>query len=581
MLPDSYVVALLLRLREGGDLDRLKRELAPLHGVLHIPSNIEILMHLDGEELAFAKPLLLTKPMRSRSGVTVVAIMTRPSKCPHGRCTYCPGGLKSHFGDVPQSYTGHEPASMRGARADYDAYVQVFNRLEQYVVTGHDVQKAELILMGGTFPNEGAEYQNGFVTDAFRALNDFSRRFFLDGSLDVQSFREFFSLPGNVHDAERTARVKRRILDEKECRSATLEAAQEENETAYVRCVGLTIETRPSTTMREEGERMLLQGCTRVELGIQTTFDDVLAAVHRGHTLQDSIDSIATLRDLGFKLNFHLMLGLPLMTRERDREAARRLFADPAFRPDMLKIYPCMVMPGTPLHRDYEAGRFTPMTTEEAALMIAEMLPTVPRYCRVMRVQRDIPTKVTAAGVDRTNLRQLVDERLAAAEARSEDVRAREIGDREIREVELRVIDYAAAGGQELFISLDEPRHDAIIGFCRLRIPPRALRKELVGAAILRELHVYGRAKLLGVPGAEKDAQHRGYGRRLLAEAERLATERGCVRIAVISGVGAREYYRRLGYVRDGSYMVKDLGTPPVLPRVCTDRSARAPRRRC
>ncbi len=566
-LPDGFIAEFMAFLRANEEhltkdvIAREKKRLAVAHHVEGIPSDIAILTHLDGEQLAFAKPYLLAKPVRSGSGVSVVAIMTRPGRCPHGRCTYCPGGLGSVFGDVPQSYTGHEPATMRGVRAGFDAYLQVFSRLEQYVAGGHDPEKVELILMGGTFPHEAADYQESFVRDAFQALDDFSAEFYDDeGNILIERFKEFFSLPGRIDDKERVESVQRKVLGLKQGRTLSLEEAQAKNESAKIRCVGLTIETRPTHGRLAHGDRMLALGCTRVELGVQTTFDDVLKKVHRDHTVQDSIDSAGELRDLGFKLVFHVMLGLPGMTRERDLAAMKRLFDDPSFRPDMLKIYPCMVMRGTPLFKEYEEGTFTPISTEEAADLVAEMERMVPQWCRIMRVQRDIPTKVTAAGVDRTNLRQLVDAKAAEKGIVCKCIRCREIRGREIRKAVLNVVAYEAAGGEEYFISIDDPTQDAIIGFCRLRLPGRQLRQEFdLRTAIVRELHVYGKATGLGVTGIEGSAQHRGYGSQLLHVAERIARENGKRKLLVISGVGVRNYYEKLGYAREGPYMGKEL----------------------
>lgn len=304
-LPKAYVTQLLDFLHEHEGvmkkalLAQEKKRLCKAFHIKEVPSDITILTHLDGEALAYAKRFLLSKPMRSQSGVTVVAIMTRPSRCPHGRCTYCPGGLGSVFGDVPQSYTGYEPATMRAQRAGYDPYLQVFNRLEQYIVAGHDPQKVELIVMGGTFPAEEESYQESFIRDAFQAFNDFSKTFYDDeGVLKVERFKEFFQLPGNVKDGERTQTIHARIRALKGERTQTLEESHAENETARIRCVGLTIETRPTHGKRDVGEKLLRLGCTRVELGVQTLRDEVLEKVHRDHTVQDTIESIADLRDL-------------------------------------------------------------------------------------------------------------------------------------------------------------------------------------------------------------------------------------------------------------------------------------------
>ncbi len=568
MLPEGFLNDLFSFLKEGEvsqeALGREKRRLCKKHGVAKVPSNIEVLTSLDGERFATAKKLLarrlVTKPVRSGSGVCVVALMTRPSNCPHGRCTYCPGGLRSPFGDVPQSYTGREPAAMRGARAGYDAYLQVFTRLEQYVVSGHAPEKIELIVMGGTFPAEPWDYQESFIRDAFQALNDFSTLFYNGGELLIQPFKEFFSLPGSVHDEERVATITRRILSLRARRQPSLAEAQRENERAACRCVGLTVETRPSEGKREVGERLLTLGCTRVELGVQTLVDDVLERVHRGHTVADTRESIADLRDLGFKLNFHVMLGLPGMSRERDLAVINQLFTDEAFKPDMIKLYPCLVLDGTPLHQEFLAGRFTPLSTREAASLITDAMLLVPRWCRVMRVQRDIPSTIISGGAATTNLRQLVEEELQARGERLREIRSREIRARPVKRAVLNVIAYQASRGEEFFISFDDPGQDALIGFCRLRFPPRSLRSEFTPrAAVIRELHVYGRAASIGAARGEGTAQHKGFGERLVRVAERIAREHGKERLLVIAGVGVRAYYERLGYRRAGPYMARDL----------------------
>lgn len=569
ILPREFLVRFLSYLRENEKnltknlMVQEKVHICKEFGIKRVPSNIAILTNLSREEIGYAKRFLLTKPARSSSGVTVIAIMTRPSRCPHGKCTYCPGGLGSPYGDVPQSYTGHEPSSMRGKRAGYDAYLQVFNRLEQYLVAGHDPQKIELIIMGGTFTNEDESYQEEFVTEAFRALNDFSEEFFDDGDerlLSLEKFKEFFLLPGEVGDEERTRIIQERIRELKRSREATLKEAQRANESARIRCIGLTIETRPDKAEIEDANRLLALGCTRLELGIQTTFDDVLEKLHRGHTVQDSIDAIARLRDLGFKLVFHLMLGLPGMDRERDLEAMHRIFEDEKFRPEMVKIYPCMVLPGTPLAKDYDEGRFTPITTEEATSLIVEIKSFVPRWCRIMRIQRDIPTNVTSGGVDKTNLRQIIKKKMRDEGVLCKCISCREIKERTIERAVLNVIAYRSSGGEEYFISIDDPTQDALLGFCRLRFPAQYLRKEFdVRTAIVRELHVYGKATGLGVVGIEGSAQHKGYGSQLLHVAERISRENGKRKLLVISGVGVRKYYEKLGYKREGPYMAKEL----------------------
>ncbi len=539
-----------------------KLELVRKHKLKSIPSDILILTFLSKEEFDIAKELLLTKPVRTGSGVTVIAVMTKPLPCPHGKCTYCPGGPGSFFGDTPQSYTGHEPATMRGIRARFDMYVQVFGRLEQYIVSGHNPEKVELIIMGGTFPSYDKEYQDEVIHDIFQAMNDFSAEFYNKETHELQfdKFKEFFSLPGSVHDLVRAAELQARIFAFKEQsirKKQEIPQLQEENEHTIIRCIGLTIETRPSHALAKHGLIMLEQGATRVELGVQTTFDDVLTKVHRDHSVQDTKDAIADLRDLGFKLNFHIMLGMPLMNPERDIEAAKILFDDPAYKPDMLKLYPCMVMPGTPLFYDWKAGKYHPYSTAEAAEVIAEIKRYVPKYVRIMRIQRDIPTKVTTAGVGETNLRQTVQEICDKRGIKCHCIRCREVGVRIIKNVTLRVDEYDASGGKEFFISFEDDSEDLLLGFCRLRFPARTLREEITPqTAIIRELHVYGTATGVGEDG---DIQHRGIGKKLIAEAERIAKKSGKTRMIVISGVGVREYYAYLGYTHMGPYMGKDF----------------------
>jgi elongator complex protein 3 len=672
---------------ERMDKERFQQEkgkLVRMHKLNHVPSDIAILTQLTGDELRLARARLRTKPVRTGSGVTVVAVMTKPLPCPHGKCTYCPGGPGSTFGDVPQSYTGNEPASMRGARAGWSAYVQVFNRLEQYVVLGHNPQKVELILMGGTFPSYDHAYQDEVIHDIFQAMDDFSALFYRGsvmagavvgwsdvgplevgpsdvgpsetGSLDVGTFNEtlarsgtgrasrdersaaaggsppsglaaqrrsldeassrsesfsdaasvraasmsaedrfdfdafktFFDLPGSIHDAERTSKLQARIRqyrDESPRAQLSVAELQAENETAIIRCIGLTIETRPTHARTEHALVMLEQGCTRIELGVQTTFDDVLTKVHRDHTMADTTGAIADLRDLGFKLNFHVMLGMPLMTPERDIEAAHRLFDDPALRPDMLKLYPCMVMPGTPLYYDWKAGTYAPYDTTTAARVIADIKRFVPRTVRIMRVQRDIPTKITSAGVGQTNLRQVVDELCAKEGIVCPCIRCRESrasgesgqrgdagsrdasggsgasagGRRVVGDVQLRVTSFDASGGTEHFLEYVDD-HDTLLGFCRMRFPARSLHPSItMTSAIIRELHVYGTATGVGDEPGVDTSQHRGIGRKLMADAERLAREAGKDKMLVIAGVGVREYYVRLGYAHDGPYVGKTL----------------------
>ncbi len=534
---------------------KLKRDLSLKYHLKSIPTNIQILLNVPETEIPQLKAKLLTKPTRTISGVTPVAIMTKPSKCPHGKCTYCPGGLGSVWGDVPQSYSGHEPATMRGIRNNYDAYRQVFNRLEQYVLLGHSVDKVELIVMGGTFPAEPKEYQEEFIGDAFQALNDFGELFFIDGEFDYLKFKTFFELPGEINDENRIKRIQDKILRSKQKNPGKMESEQRRNETAKVRCVALCVETRPDYGLLEQGNEMLRQGCTRVELGIQSVYDDVLKRIERGHTTGDSKKSVRILRDLGFKINFHYMPGLPLTDRKKDLAGMKKLFTDPDYRPDMIKLYPCMVAKGTKLCQEWKEGKFRPLTTEEAASLIREWKKSVPEYCRIQRIQRDVPTKYWEGGIDKTNLRQFIHQRGVQCRC----IRCREPKGKKVNwaQAELKVKEYEASRGKEFFISAEDAGNDVLIGFCRLRFPFEFLRPEIAAdSALVRELHVYGTATAIGEEG---EVQHRGFGRRLMEKAEEIACREGKGKMVVISGVGAREYYRKLGYRQEGAYMVKYL----------------------
>jgi len=534
-----------------------KRDLSQKHKLKSIPTNIQILLHLPDEDIVQLKPKLLTKPVRTISGVSPVAIMTAPSRCPHGKCTFCPGGMNSPWGDVPQSYTGHEPATMRGIRNNYDAYLQVFNRLEQYVLLGHTFDKIEIIVMGGTFPAETKEYQTGFIYSAFKAMNDFSELFFIDGKFNYPKFKEFFELPGDIYDKERTKSIQEKLLVLKARTKTNLEEEHLRNETTQVRCVALCIETKPDWGFFEHGQEMLKQGCTRVELGIQSVYDDVLEEVNRGHTTADSIKSIQVLRDLGFKINFHYMPGLPLTDRERDIKGMKQLFDDSDYRPDMIKLYPCMVSKGTALYKQYEQGLFKAISTEEAIKRILPFKEYTPEYCRIQRIQRDVPTKMWEDGVDRTNFRQYMFDNYTVV---CRCIRCREPKGKKINwdKIEIKINEYEASRGKEFFISFEDVENDLLIGFCRLRFPAEFLRSEITStSALIRELHVYGTATAIGNEGV---VQHKGYGRKLMAKAEEIALENGKDKMVVISGVGVKEYYdKKLGYSKEGPYMVKEL----------------------
>ncbi|MFT4312524.1 MAG: tRNA uridine(34) 5-carboxymethylaminomethyl modification radical SAM/GNAT enzyme Elp3 [Candidatus Woesearchaeota archaeon] len=548
-------------------LHEQKIKLCHQYAVKRVPTDIEIYIRAPEQQAIELKPYLQTKPGRTSSGVAVIATMSMPSLCPHGACTFCPGGLGSPYGDTPMSYTGTEPSTMRAKRNEYDPYRIIFNRLQQFILLGQHPDKCEQIIQGGTFPSFSQEYQEHYVYYSFKAYNDFSRLFFDEkGLLRLEFFKEFFELPGSIKDTDRQQRIKEKILSVKEQNATTtLEQEQVKNETTPIRCIGLTIETKPDWGLQEHGLEFLRLGATRVELGVQTIYDDILQSVNRGHTIEQTHQSVSELKDLCFKLNFHLMPGLPKtngvrIERERDIYAMRAIFEDENYRPDMIKIYPCMVMPGTPLEKTWKDGVFKPLTTQEAADIIVEIYRYVPEYCRIMRVQRDIPTFSTTAGVDRTNLRQYVDKLAKERSIVSRDIRAREImRDHVYDQPTIVVRSFRANGADEFFISMEA--NDRLFGFCRLRFAPRSLHPSIdEHTGLIRELHVYGVAVKIGDQDSEK-VQHRGFGKQLMQKAEEICQEHNKKKVVVISGVGVREYYRKIGYEREGPFMVKFLNT--------------------
>ncbi len=505
------------------DLNRVKLQVCREHRSSTIPANSDILERIPDPFLPKLKPLLTGKQVRGISGVTTVAVMPKPWACPHGKCTYCPGGPEV---GVPRAYTGKEPAVMRALETKYDPYLQVKSRLGQLRAIGHVPDKIELILVGGTFPFLPRDYQEGFVRRCLDALNG----------------------------------VEAQTLDE----------AKVLAETAETRNVGITIETRPDWSRREHVDHMLSMGVTRVEVGVQTLYDDVYETIHRDHTVADVVEATRTLKDSGLKVGYHMMLGLPGCDYDRDLAAFRRIFEDPDFKPDMLKIYPCLVTPGTQLHEQWQRGEYRPYSTGESAQLIAEIKKFIPPWVRIMRIQREIPADGISDGVKNGNLRQLVQKELVKQGTRCRCIRCREVGHAYLRnhsrpdpdQVRLNRLMYEGSGGTDIFLSYEDSLQDILVGYVRLRIPGASShRLEIVerNAAIIRELHVFGQTVPVG-GRMEAAFQHKGFGSQLLKEAERIAVEEyGRTKMLVISALGTKAYYARYGYEKDGPYVSKPL----------------------
>ncbi len=549
MQEDYYLACreLLNKILQGNikteiDLNREKKTTSAKYRLSNLPGNSLILSQALPDEYDSVIELLQRKPVRTISGVAVIAVMTSPAPCPHGTCIPCPGGPDSDY-QSPQSYMGHEPATMRAIQHDYDPYRQVTGRLEQLKLIGHPINKAELIIMGGSFTARNICYQEWFVKRCIEAMNDFG----VNNNNSDTSDTPVTLVP---HDTSDTGVFR------------YFEDVQAQNETATVRNVGMTFETRPDWVGIEEVDRMLGYGGTKVEIGVQSIYDNVLEKMNRGHGVSHTIRANSVLRDSGFKVGFHMMPGLPGSSLDMDLKMFETLFQDERFRPDYMKIYPTLVTPGTRLYDMWKSGEYQALELEDAVELIANVKAMLPPWLRLQRVQRDIPAWQIEGGVTKSNLRQLAGERLNEKGGRCRCIRCREAGHKGLKGIEPEnvrqvVESYRVCGGDEHFISYEDIEQDVLIGFLRLRYPYSPHRPELESAALVRELHVYGSMVSVGQKAGEKQWQHKGYGEELLNEAEKLAKEAGFGKLAIISGMGVREYYRKLGFERDGAYMSK------------------------
>lgn len=529
------------------DLEVKKRQLCRELKLSRFMSNADILEYATPEEKELVSDTLKKKPTRTKSGVAIVAVMCHPHKCPHGRCLYCPES------DIaPPSYTGEEPAALRGRMFEYHPYVQCFNRLSQLKKIGHPIDKVELIIMGGTFPSRDLCYQEWFVSQCLKAMCDFG--LILENNaeyeIDKALIREY------EKDVLKTYPPNDYVL---------IDDVQLANENSKVRCVGMTFETRPDFCKKEHINRMLNFGVTRVELGVQTLSDELYTKVKRGHSIADVIESNQLLRDSAIKVAMHMMPGLFVRQKE-DLKMFKQLFSDENFKPDMLKIYPCLVTKGSELYDMWEEGIYSPYTDEEAVDLIVEVKKILPKWVRTMRIQRDIPSTLIEAGVQKSNLGELVYNQLEEHNINCQCIRCREIGHKKTNEQytldDFRLFkeSYAACGGEETFISIEDKNEESIAGFLRFRIPSEKIfRPEITDkTALIRELHVYGNMIQIGDKNPSI-GQHTGFGEKLLMEAENLAIDNGKDEIAIISGIGSRNYYRKFGYERKGPYMAKKL----------------------
>ncbi|XP_030054557.1 elongator complex protein 3 [Microcaecilia unicolor] len=531
MMTIADVIKQLIAAHEQGkdiNLNKLKTKISAKYGLSAQPRLVDIIAAVPPQHRKVLVPKLKAKPIRTASGIAVVAVMCKPHRCPHinftgNICVYCPGGPDSDFEYSTQSYTGYEPTSMRAIRARYDPFLQTRHRVEQLKQLGHSVDKVEFIVMGGTFMALPEDYRDYFIRNLHDALSGHTSN--------------------NVTEAVKYS------------------------ERSNTKCIGITIETRPDYCLKRHLSDMLSYGCTRLEIGVQSVYEDVARDTNRGHTVRAVCESFHLAKDAGFKVVAHMMPDLPNVGLERDIEQFIEFFENPAFRPDGMKLYPTLVIRGTGLYELWKSGRYKSYSPSTLVDLVARILALVPPWTRVYRVQRDIPMPLVSSGVEHGNLRELALARMKDLGTECRDVRTREVGIQEIHhkvrpyQVELIRRDYVANGGWETFLSYEDPEQDILIGLLRLRkCSEESFRPELKGCvSIVRELHVYGSV----VPVSSRDPskfQHQGFGMLLMEEAERIAKEEhlSC-KIAVISGVGTRNYYRKIGYELEGPYMVKRL----------------------
>ena len=526
---------LKLKIKSRDELTAVKRNLAKKFGI-NILLNSEIFKEyqkLLASKKIKANPvlekILRKRTIRTMSGIAPVAVLTKPYPCP-GKCAYCPTEK-----DVPQSYLSNEPAVMRAIRCNYNPYKQVQMRLQALETNGHQPTKIELIVIGGTWSVLPDNYKYWYIASCFKACNNYGNK--------IQNPKS------QIPNKSKIQNLKKILLEQ-----------QNLNEKSKYQIIGLTLETRPDYINEKELWQMRELGCTRVELGVQAIDDKILKLNKRGHGIKEIVDATKMLKNFGFKVTYHIMPGLPGSTAGKDLLMFKKLFSDERFQPDQIKFYPTVVTKGSLLYRWWKAGKYKPYTDKALQNLIIKCKEIVPPYVRIIRLIRDIPKESIIAGNTITNLRQIMKDKGAKCNC----IRCREAGDRQftINNLQLTIINYKSSGGKEYFINYESKDKKILYGFCRLRLTNQGFDPEASGSnplavsasAIIRELHVYG--ELVPV-GQNKKVQHSGLGKKLMLEAEKIAKDCKYKKIIVISGIGAREYYKKLGYKLENTYMVK------------------------
>jgi elongator complex protein 3 len=509
---------------DQSEIQNLKNQISQKYGVPSA-SNVELIAVYRKYLCKAGEPenrdllkLLRKRAVRTQSGIANITVLTKAWPCP-GKCIFCPTEP-----GMPKSYLSNEPAMMRAILNNFDSYRQTRNRLISLKKTGHFTDKVDVVVAGGTFSFYPKRYQSDFTRGIYNALN--------------------YPAP----------------------KARSLAEAQKINENAENRCIGLSFETRPDHIDEQELKHLRKLGCTKIEIGVQSLNDRVLELNQRGHTTVETCRAIQLMRDAAYKINVHMMPNLLGSTPEIDLADMKELFENTAYRPDWMKVYPCMVVPWTRLEQIYKKGEYKSYDDRTLIDLMVEMTKIWPEYVRVTRMYRDIPADTIVSGSKASNLRQFVEKELQRRKIVPRDIRSREIKGEKIvfDQLQLKIMEFEASQGQEFFISYEQAEKDKLCSLLRLRFSSYSLRgkqhfiPELEGAALIREVHTYG--EVVQLKNRKKDAsQHIGLGRLMMQKAEELAVKNGYGKMAVIAGIGVRNYYKKLGYQLEGTYMTKKL----------------------
>ncbi len=530
---------------------------------------------------------IMMKPVRTLSGVAPITVLTKPFPCP-GKCIFCPNDIR-----MPKSYLSDEPGAQRAERNYFDPYLQTYNRLDALWAMGHSVDKAELIILGGTWSYYPETYQIWFIKECFRALNDFGqkddrkkiREQYKKIQQQLEKNQQFVLTDDPKTNKEKFAPIQFTSQSDKKYNQAVSEVyvaperklgldklqtatwdelfiEHKKNEAAGVRNVGLVIETRPDNISAEEVIRVRKLGCTKTQIGVQSTNDQVLEKNHRGHKVEASKKAFKLLRQAGFKIHAHWMANLYGSDHQLDQQDFDRLFIGKDFHPDELKVYPCSLIDSAELMSYYQRGLWQPYSHEELLSVLEHVLQTTPPYCRLTRIIRDIPSQDIVVGNKKTNFRQIAEQSIAKKGIVSKDIRAREIREQNFdpTTAQLKVEKYQTVVSDEEFLQFVVKTDDGekLLAFLRLSLPKENFIDELKDSAMIREIHVYGRALNIGSK-SKNDAQHFGFGTQLIAEAKARASKAGYKKLAVISAIGTRNYYRKKGFKDGELYQYMDL----------------------